>query len=1170
MVQVSEEKLHLRPRGREQKEIVDIVNEGRDSNFRDEVIKDYLVRVKKYPAKLVNKIMEVEVDLFKTLPKSFTNIKGGVEAGLKLYKRVKAFEQKLIKSNKRKKVKLTEQQIADQTIEFLQKQPEYKKEGDGTKSLTTKQAMLQVEFQKSVGTRASENLQEKLTEARRMVQQRKRGAKNLQQVKSSIRNFIRKSLPKDIYTRSEVMNLIRKVTNANESNIENIFAEVTDFVNVKNNIRLEKKIENLLNGKYETRVGGKVKAAKISSRIKERIDKIKKDRLSKNSSAKEIDAENEALNKEFNNIAKKPVLQEGDLDRMVDLQILINLNNSLQMENTDVNKTGALDVAFSALEEMIQQGRGELKQELEEAHTKYNDDASVAYEEVTGNKVDMNDPDAKDVLEEEQFKRDNAKTRERVNKRIRTGIKDILKRIEVGVFASAEALDGLMDRISKLPGEMFGGRLQEMVTDKVDESSRNFKSRMLQQEKIIKDKMKEFYGPKWADKARSHNNIESTGIYRNPSAVQQAQDAYNKDKNGVTKAALDKALADNELYLSQNQMYYLYNQYKDPANRKAFENMYGKDYARIMKEMEARLQPEVKAFADWQVNEYFPSLYKHYNKTYKAIYRTNMPWNQFYAGRIYREGVEMEVLDLLSNESVYNTSVGAASTKARVDNALKITPMNGTDALASYLKDMEYFAAYAENIRDINKMFNNKYVRDAITTIHGKTVMSLIDNAIQKIANKGGRTTLADRIVNGMNTAFIIGRIALSPVITIKQLTSMLTYINDIGFVNYTKYAMKNIPDVIKTYKEIRDNSVYMQDRKNQSIFTVIESYSDGAMKSFIPSPAKQFYINFMMFTTKFGDRAAIMLGGMPNYAYYKDQALKNGKTEQEAIDIAIRKFERDTKRTQQSQDLQDKDVFQTSNPVIRGLNMFLTTPKQYLRKEIQGTRNLFRKIRAMDAKAGKGTITENIRTMLMYHVVAPTVFQYVSMGLPGLLRPFRDDDDEDLIRAAVIGNLNALFILGELFQAAGDFFTNKPYAGDNARTVGILQIGFRITELAKRYENTKDPKKKQEAYEKLIAEILTLSSLPAPTLKRFIDNYEKVGEGQLGEDILRLLNFSNYQIEGPPKKKSSSKSKSISEQNAQYFKEQERKKRQSKNLGFQRGDRSTQRRRERPTRRRR
>ena len=110
-------------RGREQQEqeIFDYVTAAREDNFRDEVTKDFLVRIKKYPAKLVNRMMEVDVDLFKTLPKTFGSLTGGFKSGLRLYKRTKAFEQKLIKANKRKKVKLTEQQIADQTIEFLKK-----------------------------------------------------------------------------------------------------------------------------------------------------------------------------------------------------------------------------------------------------------------------------------------------------------------------------------------------------------------------------------------------------------------------------------------------------------------------------------------------------------------------------------------------------------------------------------------------------------------------------------------------------------------------------------------------------------------------------------------------------------------------------------------------------------------------------------------------------------------------------------------------------------------------------------------------------------------------------------------------------------------------------------------------------------------------------------------
>ena len=67
----------------------------------------------------------------------------------------------------------------------------------------------------------------------------------------------------------------------------------------------------------------------------------------------------------------------------------------------------------------------------------------------------------------------------------------------------------------------------------------------------------------------------------------------------------------------------------------------------------------------------------------------------------------------------------------------------------------------------------------------------------------------------------------------------------------------------------------------------------------------------------------------MPNYLYYKDQALKRGLSEDQAKKEAVLKFEKDTKRTQQSMDLQDRDYYQTAGALQRGLNMFLTTPKQ-------------------------------------------------------------------------------------------------------------------------------------------------------------------------------------------------------------------------------------------------
>ena len=51
-----------------------------------------------------------------------------------------------------------------------------------------------------------------------------------------------------------------------------------------------------------------------------------------------------------------------------------------------------------------------------------------------------------------------------------------------------------------------------------------------------------------------------------------------------------------------------------------------------------------------------------------------------------------------------------------------------------------------------------------------------------------------------------------------------------------------------------------------------------------------------------------------------------------------------------------------------------------------------------------------------MYHTVLPVLFQYLSAGLPGVFRaPWDEEDGEDLTRAAIIGNLNAVFLLGDM-----------------------------------------------------------------------------------------------------------------------------------------------------------
>tara|TARA_R100000773_G_C4208920_1_gene109006 strand:+ start:49 stop:1323 length:1275 start_codon:yes stop_codon:yes gene_type:complete len=370
----------------------------------------------------------------------------------------------------------------------------------------------------------------------------------------------------------------------------------------------------------------------------------------------------------------------------------------------------------------------------------------------------------------------------------------------------------------------------------------------------------------------------------------------------------------------------------------------------------------------------------------------------------------------------------------------------------------------------------------------------------------------------------------------------MFTYANDIGVGNWAKYSMKNLGEIKKTWKEITDNSVYMQDRKYSSILQTIESYTEEGMLSFVPGSHKQFYLDFLMFTTKFGDRSAIMLGGMPNYMYYKDQYRKANPnaSEQEVIDNAIKKFERDTKRTQQSGDIQDKDYFQTADPIIRAMNMFLTTPKQYLRKEIQAVRNLYRKVKAQDPKAGKGTVMENIRTFFMYHFAMPVLFQYVAIGLPGILRPKKDGDEEDLLRAAALGNLNAFFLFGEVFSGVADAIQGKPW-DFQPKSLGALETSSRIMKKWKQYDKAKtqlDKLREEKEFKKAVkqnekvqkllmealAETTTLGPSPAPVLLKYWYNIGALDDPNIepGEAIARVLNYSQYQLAEPekPKKK--------------------------------------------------
>ena len=1107
----------------------DIIKFGRENNFSDAMIKDYLVRIKKEKVKEVNKMMAIDADMFRQMPVSFGNIEGGARVGVKLFARVEKFMQKLnAKNNKRKESnRISDREIMDQTIEFLEKQPEYIAESGKRKQETDQQTQMIIDMQKALGVNPTKGMNTRIREMRQKMMERRRGGMDLQAVKRDLRNFIRQALPTikgSTYSKSELMNLLGKVTKADKKNIANLMDEVVDIVTTRQVKALDSKIESILNGKYEVVQAGRLKGVKIDTDTRQRLERIKDAVTDEAMTEEDIVESNLGLNEEFNVLNEKPNQTEEDRNRMVDLAAIMSINNSKLMEDVDIDKLESLSTAEDLLADIIGEGKEAFKEQLKADHERYVSNLVRVYKVVTGETIDPSDPqvmqEAKEILKDLK----NRKESRAAEKGLKKYVRKIIEKISA-FKKSSESVEGLMEIIAEAPGEILGGDARKIVYEGLNAGTRVYKKRMMEATKVIQDKVKEIYGKNWRKQSRVNSVRKDTGVYRTggKEAIERAQKKYDANPTTLNKRNLAKVKAAKTINLSPNEIAQQWQQYQDPANLPSFANednlYFGEDHARIMAELVETIGGEdgkILEMAKWQIEEFYPSMYPHLNEAYKNIYRTNMPWNVHYAGRIKREGVESQGLDLLGRKESFNTQVGAASTKVRIKNAKPIQPMDMMGAMVTYTTDMEWFAAMGPTIRDIDKLFSNPLMRNAIENVAGESTMRLIDHHMKNIAARGVNTERGQDLVNAMNNMFATTRLGFSPNIAIKQLTSIPTYALDIGAGNYAYHAAKNKTEFLKVFNEIRNNSVYLQDRVSTDIRQVTESYSGKQDIDFVPKSASSWFMNTMMGFIKAGDITAIYLGGMPNYSFYKAEYMKANPnaTEQQAIDHAIVKFEADTKSTQQSMDLQDKDFYQTSGAFARSFNLFKTSQKQYLRKEFSGLRNMRRGLRDGDMKqAGKG-----FAKFVTFHAMMPVLFQFIASGLPGLMSDWDEEDGEDILRAAIIGNFNSLFIAGDILQGISDNIQEKAYA-DRDKTLPVFSVFGEIGRQYRKYATLKDPEKKQEAFMKMmtrIGELATAGKIPMYNLRRMFMNLQKAGEAKDEREVaLRLLNYSDYVIEG-------------------------------------------------------
>ena len=947
----------------------------------------------------------------------------------------------------------------------------------------------------ALGTTANKAIQSEISAIKKMIKGGKMSLRELKAVQVRLRALIRKELPNNKYSKSVINKLIKMVTDATPETIQKNIDDVTSVINEQRSEIFISDIESILNQKFERIEANRKRGTKVSvpfaeaiSFAKKKLDEIRKVAEDQTKFDKIIDDINQERSSLFE---KTDAMTEDDISMILAYDFILEYGATFANEKSDKSTVEGLESSLEAIKDLVNTGRGFMKEQLRLAHQSYLERYYDAFEDMTGIDIsEMSEEEADKVLRKYRISRNN---KERNTNIIRDGLSSMMKAIVNHVDAKQADLPAFMDILSRGAGKMFEGKLQDLVTQRMNDSTTTFKKGTMEMEALVSSKMEEVFG-KDLDRIVSVDNRKyiDTGV----------------EVDGESIIA------------SQNEIYYWYNQAKDPANHPAFEKMWGKDWESKMNQLEELMTPEVKEWADWQVNEFFPKMYERYNQVYKRVYRTNLPWNKNYAGKIYRELGNKEIeLDNLQNG--YRAALSNGSTKIRVKNNNEISQMDGNYAMGAYIEEMERFRAYQESVRDISKLFADKKIRTVIEEQYGKGFLKLFDDML-KIYLTGNRgEVFRSRLISASSRAFVFAKLGANFSLISKQLTSIPTYANDIGWRNWSKQvgvAFSSPKETERIAMEIYNNSTLLQDRYKGDFVSVVDIYSKskdpivslGASKDYYLRKMTDFVLKNGMMYTKAGDAAAIFMGGLPNYTYYKSEFKKKNPnaTEQQAIDYAVKKFEKDTQGTQQSGDIQSKDYWQTRGDLVKSMIMFQTSPRQYWRKSMSGWRQLYRKMAAMDKSVGKGTVWENLRTIITYRFMMPMLHNYVAMGFPPLW-DLDEEEEEQLIASGVMGNLSILFAIGSIANGISNFIQDKPWAS-NMPMPALFSMASETIKDFEKARKVKDPIKKEQYHNEAIMNLIG-NFIPTSNLDKSFGNWYRTATGDQEFNWRKIAAYSDY-----------------------------------------------------------
>jgi hypothetical protein len=508
---------------------------------------------------------------------------------------------------------------------------------------------------------------------------------------------------------------------------------------------------------------------------------------------------------------------------------------------------------------------------------------------------------------------------------------------------------------------------------------------------------------------------------------------------------------------------------------------------------------------------------------YEEVFGPPMPRRKKYAP-IFRdvqtkEGMTPE--EMLDAQSAF--AVGNNRHLYKMTRSTKpIVIMGSRRVMSSYMHKMSQFQGKATAVRELNTYWRDKDVQRAIKDEYGQNHIEWLNQFLDQFAGqKVPQKTI--RWMDKLRRNIMVASLGIKPMIYVKQTTSLPAYSL---FLPRGRLAEGVAEYIGVNTGIIKDRTILNHIKNNDYLKNRYDKFTGGNMDrdiSEVQQRAKEIrnpgtidwnkYRDMSMGLVKMGDRAPIMAGGYAVYKYHYKKNLSKG--EAVASKIAADEFMHATKSAQQASDITDLSSYQRGDSWMRMATMYMTAPMSYHRIASGGLRRFEGGIRGGNPKM----IKEGARQFFIAHVVLPVIFQAATNF-------FRFDTEEkrwDILRAALLGNINNLFALGDLIDHVADRFVGKPFDYQTFPAASIPKgFGNTAKEIQDIIEKIVDGDDITiddilEVVDELEAPMSHAFGVPVPGPKNIYEGIRDVAQGEtegFWDSLARIMGMSENAIE--------------------------------------------------------